>query len=153
MIFLCWFIVHRNARFFYPVIFELWITICWVCYETIVNSFKFLFETCPSIITDYEMLFLYFSSVVPNFSRSHLLDNVVPDWESVQSSLMIMLIGFKMLIDFTFFQEMSTSGLWSENNSLGKLFVKVFVFDWWRWSRQSLARQGIRIFRFCVMLW
>ena len=26
-------------------------------------------------------------------------------------------------------------------------------FDWWRGSRQSLAREGLRIFRFCDMSW
>ena len=31
--------------------------------------------------------------------------------------------------------------------------MDTFIFDlWWR-SHQSLARQGVRIFRFCVMLW
>ena len=66
--------------------------------ETIVNSFKFLFETSPSSIVGYE-----FSSAVPSTSRSPLLDNVVLDWESIQPPLL------KMLAGFTFFEEMSTS--------------------------------------------
>ena len=78
LVFLCSF-VHRNARLFSPANFELRITICRVFYEAIVNSFKFLFETSPSSIVDYEMLFLCFSSAVPSTSRSLLLDNVVLD--------------------------------------------------------------------------
>ena len=31
--------------------------------------------------------------------------------------------------------------------------MESFIFDWWRRSRQSLARKGLRIFRFCVVLW
>ena len=31
--------------------------------------------------------------------------------------------------------------------------METFIFDWWRRSRQSLARKGLRIFRFCVMPW
>ena len=31
--------------------------------------------------------------------------------------------------------------------------MESFIFDWWRRSRQSLAREGLRIFRFCVMPW
>ena len=54
---------------------------------------------------DYKMLFLCFSSAMPSTSRSPLLDNVVLDWESVQSPLV------KMLAGFTFFQEMSTSAI------------------------------------------
>ena len=43
--------------------------------------------------------------------------------------------------------------LWSEYNLLGWFFMETFIFDlWWR-SHQSLARRGLRIFRFCVMLW
>ena len=30
--------------------------------------------------------------------------------------------------------------------------MEPFISDWW-WSRQSLARKGLRIFRFCVMPW
>ena len=48
-------------------------------------------------------LFLCFSFSVPSTSRSHLLDDVVLDWECVLPPLM------KMLADVTFFQEMSTS--------------------------------------------
>ena len=31
--------------------------------------------------------------------------------------------------------------------------METFIFDWWWRSRQSLAREGLRIFRFCVMPW
>ena len=31
--------------------------------------------------------------------------------------------------------------------------METYMFDWWRWSRQPLARKSLRIFRFCVMLW
>ena len=41
----------------------------------------------------------------------------------------------------------------SECNQLGRFFMETFIFDWrWR-SHQSLAREGLRIFRFCVILW
>ena len=43
--------------------------------------------------------------------------------------------------------------LWSEYNWLGTLFMETFIFDrWWR-SHQSLAREGLRIFRFCIVPW
>ena len=47
---------------------------------------------------------------------------------------------------------------YSENlhsiKNTGKWFcMETFIFDWCRRSRQSLARKGLRIFRFCVMLW
>ena len=31
--------------------------------------------------------------------------------------------------------------------------MEVFVFDWWWRSHQSLAREGLRIFRSCIMPW
>ena len=31
--------------------------------------------------------------------------------------------------------------------------METFVFDWWWRSYQFLAREGLRIFRFCVMPW
>ena len=31
--------------------------------------------------------------------------------------------------------------------------METFIFDWWWRSHQSLAREGSRIFRFCVMPW
>ena len=31
--------------------------------------------------------------------------------------------------------------------------METFIFNWWWRSRQSLARKGLCIFRFCVMLW
>ena len=42
---------------------------------------------------------------------------------------------------------------WSENNYLGRLFMEVFVFDWWWTSHQSLAHNGLRILRFCIVSW
>ena len=29
--------------------------------------------------------------------------------------------------------------------------METFIFDWWRRSRQSLARKGLRFFRPCVL--
>ena len=43
--------------------------------------------------------------------------------------------------------------LWSENNELGRLCIKVFVFDWWWTCHQSLAHKGLRILRFCIVSW
>ena len=43
--------------------------------------------------------------------------------------------------------------LWSDSNQLGRFFMETIIFGrWWR-SHQSLAREGLRIFRFCVMPW
>ena len=42
---------------------------------------------------------------------------------------------------------------WSVSNHLGRFSIKTIIFgQWWR-SHQSLAREGLRIFRFCVMPW
>ena len=35
---------------------------------------------------------------------------------------------------------------------IGKKFMEVFVFAWWR-SHQSLAHKGLRFLRFCIVLW
>ena len=35
----------------------------------------------------------------------------------------------------------------------GWFFMETFIFDRWKRSHQSLAREGLRIFRFCVMPW
>ena len=43
--------------------------------------------------------------------------------------------------------------LWGEYSKLEWFFMDSFIFDWWWRSRQSLARKGSRIFRFCVMPW
>ena len=42
---------------------------------------------------------------------------------------------------------------WSEDNWLGRLFMEVFVFDWWWTSHQSSAHKGLRILRFCIVPW
>ena len=31
--------------------------------------------------------------------------------------------------------------------------METLIFGWWRKSHQSLAHEGLRIFRFCIMLW
>ena len=31
--------------------------------------------------------------------------------------------------------------------------METFIFDWWWRSHQSLAREGLRVFRFCVVFW
>ena len=31
--------------------------------------------------------------------------------------------------------------------------METFIFDWWRRSHQSLTREGLRIFRLCVVPW
>ena len=38
----------------------------------------------------------------------------------------------------------------SEYNQLGRFFMETSIFDWWWRSHQSLAREGLCIFRFCV---
>ena len=42
---------------------------------------------------------------------------------------------------------------WSESNLLGRFFMEVFVFDWWRTSHQSPAHKSLRILRFCIVPW
>ena len=73
--------------------------------EAIVNSFKLLFDTSPLRIVGYEMLHLCFSFAVPSTTRSPLFNDVVRDWESIQSPLV------KMFAGFAFLQEMSTSAM------------------------------------------
>ena len=43
--------------------------------------------------------------------------------------------------------------LWSGNNWLGRLFMEVFVFYWWRKSLINLQRTSLRLFRFCIVSW
>ena len=57
---------------------------------------------------------------VPSTSKSTLLDNVVLNWESVQSPL--------MKAGFTFFQEMSTSGM---DNSLILIIRACWALHFW----------------------
>ena len=96
-----------------------------------MNPFKFLFETSPSSIVGYEMLFLCFSSAVPSTSRSLILDNVVLDWESVQSPLI------KMLTGFTFFQEMSTSAIDNSLIPIKKGILSIAVLELFRIARTT----------------
>ena len=42
--------------------------------------------------------------------------------------------------------------LWSEYNQLGRFFMEVSIFGWWRWSHLSLAHKCLRIFRLCIRL-
>ena len=83
---------------------------------------NFLFETSPPRIVGYEMLFLCISFVVPNTTRSLFLNDVVLDWESIQSPLM------KTLAGFTFFQEMSTSAI---ENSLIPMKKACWALHFW----------------------
>ena len=39
------------------------------------------------------------------------------------------------------------------NSWLGKSFMEIFVFDWWRKSHQSSTPEGLRLFGFCVVPW
>ena len=70
-----------------------------------MNSFKIFVGTSPSRIKGYEVLLLCFSFTVRTTTRSLLLDDIVRDWESIQSPLV------KMSAGFTFSQEMSTSAI------------------------------------------
>ena len=88
-----------------PANFELRITIYWVSLEAIVNSIKILFDTSPPRIVGQEMLFLCLNLAVPSTTRWPLSDDVVRDWESIQSPLV------KILAGFDFNQEMSTSAI------------------------------------------
>ena len=39
------------------------------------------------------------------------------------------------------------------DNWLGRLFMEVFVFNWWWTSHQSWAHKGLRLFIFCIVSW
>ena len=73
--------------------------------KTIVNSITILFDTSLPHIVDQIVLFLCFSFAVPSTVGSPLLDDVVQDWESIQSPLV------KMLAVFAVNQEVSTSAV------------------------------------------
>ena len=64
-----------------------------------------LFDTSLSRVVGQEMLFLCFSFAVPNTTRSLVSDDVVRDWESIQSP------SVKILARFAFNQEMSTNAI------------------------------------------
>ena len=70
-----------------------------------MNSFKILFDTSPPRIVGYQMLLLCFSFAVPSVVGSHLLDDVVRNRESIQSSFV------KILAGFAFNQEMSAGAI------------------------------------------
>ena len=55
--------------------------------EAIVNSTSILFDALLSRIVGQEILFLCFSFAVPSTTRSPLVDDVVRDWESIESPL------------------------------------------------------------------
>ena len=79
----------RSSQFF-----ELRITIYWISLETILNSFKILFDTSLPRVVGHKMLFLCFGFAVPSTVGSPLLDEVVRNWESIQSSLVKIWAGF-----------------------------------------------------------
>ena len=86
-------------------IFDLRITICWISWEGIVNSFKFLFESSPPRVMGHIVLFLCLSFAVPSTMVSLLLVDVVRNWEGIQSPLI------KIWAGFAFNQEVSTSAI------------------------------------------
>ena len=104
MVFLCQFI-HCDVLLLGPANFELRITIYRISLETIVNSIKILVDTSLPRVVGHEMLFLCLSFAVPSTTRSLLFDDAVRDWESIQSPLL------KMLVGFAFNQEMSTNAI------------------------------------------
>ena len=104
MVFLCQ-LVHLDALLLGPANFELRMTIFSISLEAIVNSIKILFDTSPPRIVSHDMLFPCVSFAVRSTMGSLLLDDVVRDWESMQSPLM------KILAGFAFSQEMPTSAI------------------------------------------
>ena len=43
--------------------------------------------------------------------------------------------------------------IWIGDTWLGKSFIKILVFDWWRKNHQSLTHKGFRLFGFCIVSW
>ena len=79
---------------FGPTNFELRITICWTSLKTILNSITILFDTSLPRVVGHKMLFLCVCFAVPSTVGSHLLDDVIRNWQSIQSSLTKNLAGF-----------------------------------------------------------
>ena len=67
-----------------PTSFELRITISQIFLEAIVNSLKTLCDTSLSCIMGDQVLPLCFSFTMTIAMRSHLLDDIVRDWENIQ---------------------------------------------------------------------
>ena len=42
---------------------------------------------------------------------------------------------------------------WDLNNWLGKSFMEIPDINWWRKNYQFSAREGLRLFRFCIVSW
>ena len=93
MVFLCQ-LIHCDALLLGPANFELRVTMYWISLETIVNYIKILFDASLSRVVGHEMLCLCVGFAVPSTMRSHLLDDVVRDGESIQSPLTKILTGF-----------------------------------------------------------
>ena len=101
---LCQFI-HCDALLLGPANFELRITIYWTSLETLVNSILILFNTSLPRNVGHKMLFLCVGFAVPSTAGSLLLDDVVRNWESIQSPLT------KILTGFAFNQEVSADAI------------------------------------------
>ena len=81
-----------------------------------------------------------------------MVKNYSDNWHSIRNTEDLTL---KQMFDIFWEIDIRTIrwDLWSENNYLGRLFMEVFVFDWWWTSHQSLAHKGLRILRFCIVSW
>ena len=78
-------LIHFDALLVGPANFELRITKNWISLETIVNSINILFVTSLPRVVGHEMLFLCFGFAVSSTVVSLLLNDVVRDWESIQT--------------------------------------------------------------------
>ena len=86
VVFLCEFL-HWVAFFPEQAKFELRITICWITLEKIVNSTKIVLDTSLPRVVGKEMFFLCFSFAVSNTTMSSHFDDVLRNWESIESPL------------------------------------------------------------------
>ena len=77
--------------------------IYWISLETIVNSIIILFDTSLPRVVGHKMLFLCVGFAMPSTVGSPLLDDVVRNWESIQSPLT------KIWTGLAFNQDMPTS--------------------------------------------
>ena len=79
-------VVHLDGLLLGPTNSELRITISYVFLKAIVNSLKIFDISLPRIM-GFEVLLQCFCSTVPSTMRSSLLDDIVRDWENIQSPL------------------------------------------------------------------
>ena len=109
-------LVHLDTDFFSSIMFELRFTKYGIFQETIVNPLKIPLDASLSQIMENMMVFLFFSLPKSMAMRSHLLNDIILNWEKVQCTLNGVSAGF------TFFQELPASAINDASISVKKAF-------------------------------